>query len=42
MVNCDNTLIQGNNFLHEVTILDLLFNEGEKSSYFIWGWREEK
>ena len=33
---------KGNNFLHEVTILDLLFNEGEKSSYFIWGWREEK
>lgn len=29
-------------FEHGVTILDLLFNCGPDSSYFIWGWRELK
>lgn len=29
-------------FVHEVSILDLLCNVGEEASYYIWGWREEK
>ncbi len=32
----------GSNFSHEVTILDLIFNEGARAPYFIWGWREKK
>lgn len=29
-------------FEHGVTILDLLFNVGPETPYFIWGWREGK
>ncbi len=32
----------GNNFNHEVTVLDLLFNEGEKAADYIWGWSDKK
>ena len=28
-------------FSHFVTILDLIFNCGDKSPYYIWGWRED-
>ena len=28
-------------FIHEVSIIDLLCNVGEESPYYIWGWREE-
>lgn len=28
-------------FSHNVSILDLLFNVGPESPYYIWGWREE-
>lgn len=28
-------------FVHGVSIVDLIFNMGEKSSYYIWGWRNE-
>ena len=28
-------------FEHTVSIVDLLFNCGPDSPYFIWGWREE-
>jgi hypothetical protein len=28
-------------FLHNVSILDLLFNTGDKAPYYIWGWRNE-
>lgn len=28
-------------FNHFVTILDLIFNCGDKSPYYIWGWRED-
>ncbi len=28
-------------FSHNVSILDLLFNVGDESPYYIWGWREE-
>ena len=28
-------------FVHEVSIIDLLCNAGEESPYYIWGWREE-
>ena len=28
-------------FAHYVSILDLLFNTGKDSPYYIWGWREE-
>jgi len=27
-------------FDHNVSIIDLIFNCGEKSSYYIWGWRD--
>ena len=27
-------------FTHAVTVLDLLFNMGEKAPWYIWGWRE--
>lgn len=26
-------------FLHEVTVLDLLFHTGPEAAYYIWGWR---
>ena len=29
-------------FIHEVSIIDLIFNCGEKAPYYIWGWRDEK
>jgi hypothetical protein len=29
-------------FDHNVSIIDLIFNCGEKSSYYIWGWRNGK
>ena len=32
---------QSEAFIHTVTILDLLFNAGDNSPYYIWGWREE-
>ncbi|MBL8532555.1 MAG: WbqC family protein [Betaproteobacteria bacterium] len=28
-------------FAHGVTILDLLFNVGERAPWYIWGWRDE-
>ncbi len=28
-------------FEHGVSVLDLLFNTGDKAPYYIWGWREE-
>lgn len=28
-------------FVHEVTVLDLLFNTGTDASWYIWGWRDE-
>ena len=28
-------------FNHFVTILDLIFNCGDNSPYYIWGWRED-
>jgi uncharacterized protein Usg len=28
-------------FSHNVSILDLLFNTGDNAPYYIWGWREE-
>lgn len=28
-------------FNHKVSILDLLFNEGKNSPYYIWGWRDD-
>ncbi|MGE0040512.1 MAG: WbqC family protein [Vicinamibacterales bacterium] len=28
-------------FAHDVTILDLLFNEGPDAAYYIWGWRQD-
>lgn len=27
-------------FVHQVTVLDLLFHTGPEAPYFIWGWRE--
>jgi hypothetical protein len=27
-------------FIHQVTVLDVLFNVGKKAPYYIWGWRE--
>jgi len=27
-------------FSHSVSVLDLLFNTGEKASFYIWGWRK--
>ncbi|MBO6303738.1 MAG: WbqC family protein [Selenomonadaceae bacterium] len=30
----------GDDFLHEVSILDLLFHKGKEASHYIWGWRE--
>jgi hypothetical protein len=27
-------------FEHGVSILDLVFNEGPNSSWYIWGWRD--
>lgn len=32
---------QFSSFIHEVSILDLLFNTGVNSSYYIWGWRDK-
>lgn len=29
-------------FNHFVTILDLIFNVGDKAPYYIWGWRKDK
>jgi hypothetical protein len=29
-------------FVHGVTVLDLLFNTGPKAPWYIWGWRDEK
>lgn len=29
-------------FIHNVSIIDVLFNCGEQSSYYIWGWRDGK
>lgn len=29
-------------FNHNVSILDLLFNEGTDAPYYIWGWRNDK
>lgn len=29
-------------FVHDVSILDLLFHTGHDAPYFIWGWREKK
>jgi hypothetical protein len=29
-------------FEHGVSVLDLLFNTGDKAPYYIWGWREEQ
>ena len=28
-------------FLHEVSILDVLFNTGENAPYYVWGWRSK-
>ena len=28
-------------FEHGVSVLDLLFNTGEKAPYYIWGWKDE-
>ncbi len=28
-------------FMHQVSVLDLLFNMGDDAPYYIWGWREE-
>lgn len=28
-------------FIHQVSILDLLFHVGDDAPYYIWGWREE-
>lgn len=28
-------------FEHAVSIIDLLFNTGQKAPYYIWGWRED-
>ena len=30
-----------NSFTHQVSIIDLLFNVGDDSPYYIWGWRED-
>jgi len=29
-------------FVHEVSIIDVLFNTGPDAAYFIWGWRGDK
>ena len=29
-------------FEHGVSVLDLLFNTGEKAPYYIWGWKDEQ
>ena len=29
-------------FVHEVSILDLLFHTGRDAAYYIWGWREDR
>ena len=29
-------------FVHEVSILDLLFNTGPDATWYIWGWRDER
>ena len=28
------------NFTHQVSIIDLLFNVGDDAPWYIWGWRE--
>ena len=28
-------------FVHQVSVIDLLCNVGEEAPYYIWGWREE-
>ena len=33
--------ISPNEFNHNVSILDLLFNVGDKAPWYIWGWRKE-
>ena len=33
--------ISPHEFNHNVSILDLLFNVGDKAPWYIWGWREE-
>jgi hypothetical protein len=29
-------------FTHNVTVLDLLFNTGDRAPYYIWGWKDEQ
>ena len=28
-------------FIHQVSVIDVLFNTGEDASYYIWGWRKD-
>lgn len=30
-----------NGFVHGVSIVDLIFNMGKESAYYVWGWRDE-
>jgi hypothetical protein len=36
------TQLWGEDFTHFVSVIDLLFNCGEKSPFYIWGWRDGK